>query len=216
MTESRDDVLDRQAAELGAPRTEVIQLPPDQVAANRRAWLDALRSDDYEQGTGVLRHAVDPGDDGENGGESEGADDGESPAYRYCCLGVAELLRGALWDETDRVVAPNVVSQYLGDGEVRYVVGEVTANGSVLTAWGQVWLGVVVADPCVTVRDEYEGWIVRTLSALNDDLTYTFTQIADAVEDQGSDWTGAERQALELARTRADATGDATGDAESS
>lgn len=52
---------------------------PDEVAANRRTWLAALRSGNYAQGTHVLRNHD-----------------------NYCCLGVAEDTLDCTWRPSHR------------------------------------------------------------------------------------------------------------------
>lgn len=185
MTDSAHLSIISQRELLGVPGTEVPELPRDQVLANRELWLTALRSDDYVQGTGALR-----------------APEFGSPGYRHCCLGVAEDVRGASWNDHDMVVGPQVTIRYVnGLGERR--LGPLDTSGTTLTGWGQVWLGVRESDPFVAVPVPDEStWVVHTLTVLNDELGFSFARIADVVELQGPDWDGSDSQAHELARSR--------------
>lgn len=187
-----DPVVRRHAAELGAPADAPPTLPRERVTANRAAWLAALRSGRFEQCHGALRSAVDRDD--------------EPRAYGYCCLGVAEDARGACWNAGHSVVAPDVALTYTAPGELTRRLTDIKTNGSVLSGWGQVWLGVTDSDPSVAIDDEDSGgWSVVSLTTLNDDYDWSFARIADAVEDQGVDWDGSFRQADRLAAERAQA-----------
>lgn len=146
------------------------------VAANRAAWTAALRSGDYAQGQGALR-----------------VDDHDGRPT-YCCLGVAEDVRGADWSP---VV---LVDDDDDDGHVRERTHTGThelpdgseLNGVGLTRAGRRWLGLSSGAPSVVYRcDQYAGtWCVATLVDLNDSLTFTFDEIADVLDDQPADWDG--------------------------
>lgn len=174
-------------------------LPPDEVAANRARWADALESGDYPQTTGELRNA-------------EG----------FCCLGVVEDVRGADWQHhddsegdgdsywivgrrlalvdaatgepvqrPDRVLPSNV---FIGTNDTR--------NYTVLTGDGARWLGLLETDPMVVVWDEGEGWTAESLTHLNDEREYDFRRIAAIVRDQDPDWNGTTTWATRTARDR--------------
>lgn len=174
--------------------TETTEPPPApaDVAAHRAAWLTALRSGDYPQAQGALR--VDGG---------------------YCCLGVAEDVRGATW-----VAAADVTEageDHAGSHAVAYDDddgGDACYEGAHLTRECRRWLGVVTGAPWVAARlplrfEDDEGlrqlgvdraevdwddppvtWRVATLDVLNDDYRFTLAEVADVVADQPADWTG--------------------------
>lgn len=166
-------------------------LSPAEVAANRAAWVTALLSGEYAQADGRLH-----------------VGDG------YCCLGVAENVRGASWtrrnDEPEYDVAdcsltlldpvtgePLVHPDYpaterrltLGSGDNRQL--------TLLSGYAQRWLGLYLADPYVVVWQEDEdndglepGWITTTLTELNDSRHFTLPQIGLVIRDQAPDWDG--------------------------
>lgn len=156
---------------------------PAGVAANRAAWVAALRSGDYQQATGALR----VGD-------------------TYCCLGVAETARGAAWyelpslddvdDDVDNPVERGVDDE--GTHGVRDDDGVVVAT--TLSRDARRWLGVRTDNPAVCVRDDTGGYYVDDLVALNDGLRLSLTEIAAVVADQPPDWDGS----LEAARLDVD------------
>lgn len=126
--------------------------------AIRDAWVNALRSGEYQQGRGTLRRF--------------NTDDGVR-SDSYCCLGVLCDLaeRAGAVDSYESGVAPD-------NGRVEY--------GSVLEreAWFlplsvRNWSGLDASDPPV----EYEG-VACSLTSLNDDIQLSFTEIADIVESQ--------------------------------
>ncbi len=64
------------------------------VAENRRLWIEALRSGNYQQGTGRLKL--------EN---------------RYCCLGVACDISGSVeWDRDDLAIPSPPCNSYIPEG----------------------------------------------------------------------------------------------------
>ena len=153
----------------------------DEVAAHRAAWFAALRSGDYRQARGALRV------------------DAEDGTPRYCCLGVAEDVRGATWrvqPTHDVDGEPLEVLAHGGSHQVDDVDG--VPQGIVLSTVTMRWLGVVVPNPFVVVKDDDEddGWTVTQLSDLNDDRHLTLAQIADVLADQPTGWTGDERESL--------------------
>jgi hypothetical protein len=142
-----------------------------EVAAHRAAWVAALRSGNYRQAVSALR-----------------VDDERGPAY--CCLGVAEDLRGATWQE---VVDPEDPDAFCdATHHVERDPNELGETGeTVLTAAGRRWLGVDEAAPYVVFRYEDE-WSVESVTTLNDTYGYSFDQIADVVERQDEGWDGTE------------------------
>lgn len=172
----------------------------DESRAHRAAWLVALRSGRYQQARGALR-----------------IDDG------YCCLGVAEDVRGAdRWREltldqrgdVDHVGTHAVVR--LDDcNEEDYPS---CTEGTQLTDAGAAWLGLTSPNPYVVVRvpaeefdddfdTDFDGarqsvrWRARTLADLNDG-GWSLAEVADAVEDQPAGWTGGQTQSLREATRR--------------
>jgi hypothetical protein len=152
----------------------------------RARLLEALRSGRYDQARGALRIT-----------------DG------YCCLGVAEDVRGATWRELSldersdvdhigtHAVCLNDDCEELSDTE-----------GTQLTGAGAAWLGLTSRNPFAAVRvraeefdDDFDGnlddgdqpvrWRARTLADLNDS-GWSLAEVADAVQDQPSDWTGSQ------------------------
>lgn len=137
-------------------------VPTVEQRANRREWVKALRSGDYTQARGFLR-----------------------TGFGFCCLGVAETVRGADWTENYGIKTPTG----LGDGNY--------TETAVLTESGMNWLGVVDAAPCVAVK--LNGvYQVTSLTSLNDENEFTLAQIADVVEAQDDDWNGSAKQATIL------------------
>lgn len=148
-----------------------LELTPEDVAANRAAWVDALRSGRYAQGHTRLRTR----------------DDG------YCCLGVAEDLRGARWgyldpdqnwhDEPNDQTYPVVIT----DDAIGY-------EAAILTVEGARWLGLDT-DPVVAFRDPNPTFTPRpyrvaSLAELNDTLKLSFAEIASVIADQPPNWDG--------------------------
>jgi hypothetical protein len=144
-----------------------------------RRWIKALRSSRYTQGFGAL--ATPPLT--------------ASGPNRYCCLGVAEDVRGCTWtwlpklDHVPRLL-PAVDGQPL----------EGTSGGS-LSYDTAAWLGVTTPDPHVAVPPDYvvtdtlvHGG-VRPLSRLNDSVKLPLVNIAELVERQPFDWDGSWNQA---------------------
>lgn len=77
----------------------------DEIVANRKAWLEALRSGEFRQGTGYLCQN-DPNDEKE-----------DSPLY-FCCLGVAcEKVLGL----TRESMSKDGVWRYETGGEYPYI-----------------------------------------------------------------------------------------------
>lgn len=145
---------------------EPVTVDPADVAAHRAAWVAALESGRYRQGRCVLR----------------ATDDG------FCCLGVAEDVRGATWRDA---YASHVgqsghrPSWYLRERDDDY------AEQSLLTMPGRRWLGVRTGNPVVVYRPPGGARYYPTgLVQLNDDFRLTLAEIAAVVRDQSPDWDG--------------------------
>lgn len=126
---------------------------PDLNHDRVRMLVEALRSDRFEQGHGKLVRVFDLGD----GVRQE----------RYCCLGVACVL--AVENGVDVEVRDSGVTVTF-DGQIGYMPRSVSA-----------WYGFGGAfehrNPSVDLGNGY----VHSLAAMND-RSYTFTEIADAIE----------------------------------
>lgn len=129
---------------------------------NIRKWVEALRSGDYQQGTGHLR----AGD-------------------KYCCLGVACEL--AIQDGVPVKVRSGLTScTHLGDEDHpnqhphNGSIYEYNSEGGVLPRAVADWLGL---NDMPLVRTEGHGY--RALTELNDGLGWDFAKLADAIE---RDW----------------------------
>lgn len=161
-----DDVDDTET------ETELTSLPPDVVAANRATWTAALRSGTYAQGREALR----------------------LPDNTYCCLGVAETVRGAQWYDDSDDDHNDTTNWYLRNE--LHVVDGVTLGGddieySMLTARTCWWLGLRDTSPKVAYRiGDENGYHVVELIVVNDDYRRSFAEIADIVDDQPADWDG--------------------------
>jgi hypothetical protein len=160
--------------------TETSTFTPEEIAAHRRQWIAALRSGEYMQGIRALRRLPD----------TLFTEDGYDDSYEvpekirndptrstYCCLGVAEQLRGCTWTyDVSGENTPYLVS----DGDA--------LNDVILTPSAMRWLGLTEPDPVVAhwVNDE---WKQTPLSVLNDAGT-SFDEIATLIEAQPDDWDG--------------------------
>lgn len=144
--------------------TEPVTVTPE-VVAHRAAWVAALRSGDYAQTNRVLRR-----------------DDG------YCCLGVAEDVRGAAWRE----LPPDELADL--DGNATHVLDDPTLEDwqyLVMTDAGRRWYGLASGNPYVAYRAGPDvGWETLQLSELNDDRGLSLAAIADVLEAQPAGWTG--------------------------
>lgn len=138
----------------------------DEVAAHRREWVAALRSGRFRQDRGKLRTKV-----------------------GYCCLGVAEEVRGCVWTEHVSV-------------SKSYFVIDITSTGDYETNYlsrdAMVYYGLVVNDPFVRTGADNS---VAHLSRLNDQGN-RLAQIADLIEAQPASWDGTERECLARPRVR--------------
>lgn len=148
-----------------ARRTVVVT---DEHRARRRAWVDELRTG-LPQTHGQLRTY------------DERAHNARAA---YCCLGVAEQIRGARW-----------VVSHVG----HWTTTDDQDNYSLLSRAARDWYGLEPTDPYVVWNGGKRTGgraVVRTLSALNDDEHLTLDKIADVIEQQGDDWDGTYEYAL--------------------
>ena len=136
---------------------------PDEVAQHRDEWVAALRNGHYQQGYGRLRTVQDG----------------------YCCLGVAEHVRGATFKR---------------DYDAWFVENEAPPQqeASILTHAGAHWLGLSECDPLVPYWDaEQHEWFAVTLSYLNDSRVRSFAWVADVVDELPATWDGTRDWACE-------------------
>lgn len=202
-------------------KTTVPTYTADEVAQHRRDWLAALRSGELHQGRGALRVLFDDQLVAYESAARDLANNGkplptsllaEPPIAEtaFCCLGVAEQIRGCRWrftpfDDDGHVDGNERIFNVIIDDD-----DDVSDPGN-LTEAGMAWLGVVDTDPHVAVRCDFcDDWHRASLATLNDGgphyvvdslpaSPWTFTQIADAIERQGPNWTGDKDQAQRLA-----------------
>lgn len=163
---------------------EPSELSPDEVTANRRAWLAALRSGNYPQARRALRS-------------------GSS----FCCLGVAEDVLNCRWEPIrfHDDSATHIASHVAADDHV------IDTSLTSLTRTTMRRLGLVHCTPTVAFYRRYanesqahfNGWAYTTLVGLNDTYRVDLATIADLIEDQGEDWDGGVDAARELAARRA-------------
>lgn len=161
---------------------------PEQVAAHRRRWVDALRSGRYAQGFERLRRYA--------AGIADATID--VVPGQFCCLGVAEDQRGCSWtflrqDAAWMTDAPMDDVDAGGDGS-----GD---NSTCLSLPTQAWLGLArnQSDPVVPASLD-DRWELVPLSVLNDDYrlgdqanqarSWSFDRIADLVEQLPLAWDG--------------------------
>ena len=120
---------------------------------NIRKWVDALRSGEYEQGAGALRR-----------GWKESGDQ----RVAHCCLGVA--CEAAMGDGVP-------LRHHNFDG---YIGSQFIGTNSVLPDVVSEWLGLIGGDPVIGSHPTMSGDLLATNA--NDDLGWSFTQIAEAIE----------------------------------
>lgn len=119
-------------------------------------WLSALRSGDYQQGTGSLRLT-------------------QYGAEEWCCLGV-------LCD----IAAGDDVGHWTGieTANVRYQAGEEERTAALPTAVMK-WASLSEDDPDVTAANpniDPSPQLPYALSAVNDEFSFDFMAIADLIE----------------------------------
>lgn len=121
-------------------------------AAVKKLWVDALRSGDYEQGTGALRSSRD----------------------KFCCLGVLSDVAAKAG-----VIPPPVLStagyDYSYDGNI-------VGLGLNVQAWAGLDDWNPVIDPGMFEYPDGEDRSQATAWAANDHLGWSFDRIADAIE----------------------------------
>ena len=129
-------------------------------------WLAALRSGDFHQAIGTLheRHTNTYGDG--------------VVRDQFCCLGV--LCKLAVDAGVEVLVTENVTHE--NKSEIAYDGRCDTLPDSVID-----WAGLDSADPDANFRKEYDSVDMEytetdSLSSLNDDYSWTFAQIADAID----------------------------------
>lgn len=193
--------------------TDVHELPRAVALANRERWLRALELSVIDDADFVLNEAAGVH---RNYRQTTGRlrDD-----HGFCCLGVAEDVRGAEWRTAQKVGDTQVYALAnrcvrlidtdrnlvrVDDGSVAPPLGsDDPRETGVLTSEGALWLGLRSGDPSVTVwhRDDQE-WTTSSLSALNDDWDCSFPEIAAVVRDQPDSWRGSDPEALAEADRR--------------
>lgn len=125
---------------------------------NRRVrdlWVAALRSGEYEQGTGQLGVIIDNDTD---------------DVVRYCCLGVlCELaVADGVIERRDAVTVVPGVRRLRFGGLTKFPPDAVVS-----------WAGLPGANPLV---QRHESAPTTTLAGANDALEWTFDEIASAIE----------------------------------
>lgn len=133
----------------------------------KQQWVEALRSGQYEQGTGRLHRA-------ENG------------VSLFCCLGVLcdlAVKAGATrvgpvvkYDVDDKT--PIYTDLYYGD-EHAAGLGTITSF-EVLPDNVREWAGLDIHDPVLIYEDDS----MTSMSSLNDNIGASFGEIADLIEEQ--------------------------------
>lgn len=130
----------------------------EQQKANRKKWVDALRSGEYKQTTGQLRKTP------------LGA---QEP--RFCCLGVA----------CDLFVKEGLANSHWDDDEFIWGSSGYDAHGEHASLPGVVrdWLGLnTTLGAYFDADDRHDRSLVRD----NDDRGFTFEDIADIIESEPS------------------------------
>jgi hypothetical protein len=138
-----------------------------EVQANRRRLVEALTSGRYAQAHGMLRRG--------NG---------------FCCLGVAEDVRGCIW-------------QLRSNANMSKLPAHNPNNWTTLSPQAQEWLGVVNDSPFVTVW-VHSRWRTHQLVTLNDDVRMSLPLIGHVIADQHKEWTGDEDDVIVETQRRND------------
>lgn len=133
----------------------------------KAAWVTALRSGEYEQGTGCLNKLV----------------DGEE---RYCCLGVLADLAAR------EGIVERYVTQEESNSPYRSYDGESGLPPLAVWRWaldGPINISYSQSGPKITWshEDDLTGGQMQSaygLTTLNDGLGVPFTKIADIIEEQ--------------------------------
>lgn len=125
----------------------------EEILANRRTWLAALRSGNLQQATGTLARRPGP----------------DSEAWGYCCLGVACEVLG--------------IEKRIDYTTISYGIDEAGWSDSHLPAAAMHRLGFTSVLPELVMPHPQDGYVTNvSLASLNDDFDFTFDQIADAIE----------------------------------
>lgn len=129
------------------------------IIKHRKQWIAALRSGDYKRGIGVLCKSTRTGE-----------------PRQYCCLGVVHDIANIPVDGV-RKLDDRVSCLTFGRAIHK------DTNDSYLTREAQAWLGVTNSVPCI----DFPAGHPRTGSSVADlnDSGWTFTKIADAIEQYG-------------------------------
>lgn len=137
---------------------------PEEIRAHRKAWIEALRSGNYEQGHAALHTLI--------GGK-----------HAYCCLGVACEIAGVPTGEGKfRVAAQSVAGE---DTQLFwYGASGTDANEQVLPLDAMAWLGLRTCNPTIAFPEGHPHYPGRSVATLNDEGE-TFAYIADAIESYG-------------------------------
>ena len=126
--------------------------------ADATAWLDALRSGKYKQGTGTLC-----------------AKDWNINENRYCCLGVQQAVLGKVQEDN---CLPTL--RWLKDHKIKVKIasneGDVTRDGE-LTKGRNSTVDIVLNPPIKSGTNKY-----GTVGQLNDSNRFTFKQIANILD----------------------------------
>lgn len=148
------------------------ELPAVEVAANRAAWVAALRSGNYRQARRALRRHD-----------------------SFCCLGVAEDVVDCTWSDRDvSIYGSDYATHVASHPEVPGVARNVVMT--TLTRVGAARLGVpVVPWVAYPVEPRDVPRFTTTLVRLNDEHHLSLAQIADVIEAQGEHWDGTWEQA---------------------
>lgn len=162
----------------------IVEFPsPEQIALHRGIWIEALRSGNYQQTRGRLRDTT-----------------------GFCCLGVAEDIRGCTWllrpedemrDENRPYAGVQNVLMHVAHNELgSELLGSNSITDTSLTSHTQLWLGLRENDPFVSWFSVH-AFEYRTdpLSALNDNHHLSLAAIAEIIADQPADWDGIEGKA---------------------
>lgn len=132
---------------------------PDEVAANRRVWLAALRSNNYAQGRHVLRNHD-----------------------NYCCLGVAEDTLDCTW--TPSIDRGSFVASHGGTGSATGLTTRAMHLLGLRSTWVAAWvpthaswqpvtlvnlnddLGFTLAQIAAVIEDQGEEWVGTNTQAV--------------------------------------------------
>jgi hypothetical protein len=126
----------------------------------RAEWLEALRSDEYQQGKGALTIVRDDGTE------------------KDCCLGVLCKLAvkaGVLGPEDMNEGSQDVMGE---QATVRHYAREI----AMLPAKVMTWAGLASSNPYLDAGKDSTGYQIRQSAAVLNDSGRSFTEIAFAIE----------------------------------